>query len=203
MGINLLRRIMKNSLWITLPVAASLSAGCTSTTQVFKVTKNANVEASYVAVDADFGKYDRLMASGMGIYFPTNAAPSVEDQQRTRQIFRDAFYGELTDYQIVEGKGRTTLEIQPTIVDYRNAAGGEIPNIRRDLQDIAKPGALLFLMELKDSQSGKVLARAADSASAPMFSTSSSTLTDWGSVETAAARWAKLFREFLDENLGR
>lgn len=203
MGMNLLRRIKKNSLWISLAVAGLLSAGCTSTTQVFKVTKNADVEASYVDVDADFSKYDRLMASGMGIYFPTHAAPSVEDQQRTRQIFRDAFYGELTDYRIVEDKGRTTLEVQPTIVDYRNAAGADVPNLRRDLQDIARPGALLFLMELKDSQSGKVLARAADSASAPMFSTSSSTRTDWGSVETAAARWAKLFREFLDENLNQ
>jgi hypothetical protein len=61
----------------------------------------------------------------------------------------------------------------------------------------------MFLMELKDSQSGQVLARAADSASAPAFSTSAETTTDWGAVEKAAARWAGLFRQFLDENLNK
>ena len=65
------------------------------------------------------------------------------------------------------------------------------------------PGAIIFLMELKDSKSGKILARAADSASAPAFSTSTTTRTDWDAVEDAAFRWARLFREFLDQNLGK
>ena len=59
------------------------------------------------------------------------------------------------------------------------------------------------VMELKDSVSGRTLARAADSASAPSFATSTDTGTDWASVETAADRWAKLFRSFLDDNLNK
>lgn len=195
---------MKKSLWIALPVAGLLAVACTTTTtQSFNVNKNAQVEASYIAADADFGKYDRLFASDMGIFFPTNAAPSLQDQKRTRQIFREAFLGELSGYQIVRDKGPSALDVQATIIDYRNASGADVPNVRRELRDIARPGALMFLMELKDSQSGQVLARAADSASAPAFSTSAETTTDWGAVEKAAARWAGLFRQFLDENLNK
>jgi hypothetical protein len=58
-------------------------------------------------------------------------------------------------------------------------------------------------MELKDSVSGKVLARAADSASAPAFSSTAEAATDWNSVESAADRWAQLFRQFLDNNLNK
>ncbi len=204
MPMNLFHRIIKKTLWITLPVAGLLTAACTTTTtQSFNVNKSAQVEASYIAADADFGKYDRLFASDMGIFFPTDAAPSLDDQKRTRQIFREAFLSELTGYQIVRDKEPSALDVQATIIDYRNASGADVPNARRELRDIARPGALMFLMELKDSESGQVLARAADSASAPAFSTSAETTTDWDAVETAAMRWAKLFRQFLDENLNK
>ena len=174
---------------------------CTTvTTQSFKVADSPNVEAAYLATDADFGKYDRLTAEDMGIYFPDGAAPSGPDQQRTRQIFREAFLGELSDYQIVGEKGPTTLAVQASLLDFRNATSVDATTVRRELRDIVAPGALLFLMELKDSESGRVLARAADSASAPAFS-NSETGTDWSSVESAANRWAELFRLFLDENL--
>ena len=179
-------------------------ASCTTvTTQSFKTTNSPNVESSSIATDADFGKYDRLTAAAMGIYFPADAAPTPEDQERTREIFRGAFLGELTNYQIVQEKGPSTLLVQATLIDFRNASSTDAMSVRRELRDIAKPGALLFLMELKDSVSGKTLARAADSASIPTFSKSSDTYTDWDSVESSADRWASLFRQFLDENLNK
>ena len=186
---------------LALAAVCFIAVACTTvTTQSFKVADSPNVEAVYLATDADFGKYDRLTAEEMGIYFPEDAAPSDDDQQRTRQIFREAFLGELTDYQIVDKNGPTTLAVQATLVDFRRAAYVDATTVRRELRDIVEPGALLFLMEMKDSKSGKVLARAVDSASAPAFSSSTSG-TDWTSVEMAADRWAKLFRQFLDENL--
>lgn len=190
--------------WIALAASGLLTVACTTTTtQSFNVVKNSRVEAGYVAADADFGKYDTLYASDMGIFFPTKAAPSLDDQNRTRHIFREAFLAELTDYRIVREKAPSALEVQATLIDYRNASGGDVPNVRRELKDIARPGALMFLMELKDPQSGQVLARAADSASAPRFSTSADTATDWTAVDAAAQRWARIFREFLDDNLNQ
>lgn len=189
---------------IALAVTSLLFIGCTTvTTQSFRINKNSNVESSQIAVGADFGKYDRLTAEGMGIFFPEDAAPSKEDQQRTRQIFRTAFLDELQGYRIVESKGPTTLEIRPTLIDYRKSSGGDAQHVRRDLRDIANPGSLVFLMELVDSESGEVLARAADSASVPTFNIGDSTITDWDAVQSAAERWAKLFRNFLDENLNK
>lgn len=189
---------------IILAATSLLFFGCTTvTTQSFKVNKNSDIESSQVAVGADFGKYDRLTTGGMGIFFPEGAAPSLEDQKITRQIFRTAFLDELQGYTIVENRGPTTLEVKPSLIDYRNSSGGNTILVRRDLRDIVQPGALVFLMELVDSESGAVLARAADSASIPGLSTGDSTTTDWDAVQSAAERWAALFRKFLDENLNK
>jgi len=187
-----------------LAAVCLITVSCTTvTTQSFTVADSPNVKAAYLATDADFGKYDRLTAEEMGIYFPADAAPSASDQQRTRQIFREAFLGELTDYQIVDENGPTTLAVQASLIDFRHASTADATMVRRELRDFVEPGALLFLMELKDSESGRILARAADSASAPAFSSSAATATDWTSVESAAGRWAELFRKFLDENLNK
>ena len=58
-------------------------------------------------------------------------------------------------------------------------------------------------MEMRDSQTDRVLARAADSAKAPTFSTAAGLETDWASIEDAAQHWAALFKTFLDENFAR
>ena len=68
---------------------------------------------------------------------------------------------------------------------------------------MAAPGKILFLMELRDSVSENVLARAGDSAKAPAIADEEGEVTDWASVEEAAAHWATLFRAFLDENFGK
>ena len=185
-------------------LAGAAMVGCsTTTTQSFNVVKDSQVESSYIAVDADFSRYDRLSAEDMGIFFPTDAAPPVEDQQRIRDIFRNAFLAQLGDYEVVrDGKGPTTLAVQASLIDFRNASSTNMPPVRREVRDIAQPGKLIFLMELKDSRSGQVLGRAADSAAAPAFGMTAGT-TDWTAVEAAAARWAELFRQFLDRNLNK
>ena len=190
-----------------LPILLSglVATGCsTTTTQSFNVVTNAQGQTALIATGADFSKFDRLNAEDMGIYFPSDAAPSTADQQRIRQIFRNAFLSELDDYEVVQGeKGPTTLSVQATLVDFRNASVRDIQSVRRELRDLAKPGVVMFMMELKDSRTDNVLARAADSAVAPPFSTSADIPTDWTAVEKAAAGWAIRFRRFLDDNLNR
>ena len=82
----------------------------------------------------------------------------------------------------------------------RNAIGDQIPQMRREVREMAQPGTIVFLMELQYSISNRVLARAADSAAAPTIASDAGIETDWTSIEEAAARWAGLFRTFLDEN---
>jgi len=185
-------------------ITALVLAGCSTTTsQSFNVVKDSEVEKSYVATDANFGKYRNLLGKDMGIHFPTNAPQSEEDIQRIRKIFREAFLAELDGYEIVTEPGPETLTVEPTLIDMRFGTVEDIPDLRGNLSSLAQPGQLLFLMELRDSRTDRVLGRAADNAGdPPQFYTPETSATDWDSVESAAQRWAGLFRQFLDKNLG-
>jgi len=184
--------------------ACFLTTACTTvTTQSFRVNQNSDIDSSYIATDAEFGKYKDLLADDMRIFFPPNSALPDSELQRIRQIFRDSFLAEVQAYEIVDAPGPSTLNVQASLIDLRNSASSQLPGLRREVQAIAEPGSLLFLMELSDSVSGRVLARAADSAASPEFSSADSDVTDWSSVEAAARHWAILFRRFLDQNLNQ
>jgi len=187
-----------------LILAGFMLAGCVTetTSQSFNVVKDAAVESSYVATDADFSRYRRLLGKDMGIHFPKNAPHSEEDIIRIRQIFRSAFFAELEGYEIVTQPGPETLTVEASLIDMRYGTPADVPRLRGNLSSLAEPGQLLFLMELRDSETDRVLGRAADTAGEPpQFATPETNATDWDSVEKAASRWALLFREFLDKNL--
>lgn len=189
-----------------LILASFMLAGCssTSTTQSFKVVKDSAVESSYIATDADFSKYRRLLGKDMGIHFPTNAPHSDEEVARIRTIFRAAFLAELDGYEIVTEPGPDVLVVVPSLIDMRFGTAADVPDLRGNLSSLAQPGQLLFLMELRDSETDRVLGRAADSSgNPPQFATPETNETDWDSVSAAAERWAGLFRQFLDKNLSR
>ncbi len=179
------------------------SACVTTTTQSFRVVKNSEVESGYIATDADFGKYNRLLGKDMGIFFPSGAPLSEEEIQRIRQIFRTAFLAELQHYTIVTEPGPGVLTVEASLIDMRSGTYADVPNMRSDLGELGQPGELVFLMELRDSESAYVLGRAADSAETPSIATGDGRDTDWAGVEAAAQRWAFLFRRFLDRNLNQ
>jgi hypothetical protein len=188
---------------IAAGVALMCLAGCSSTeVQSFNVPKERNVESAQVAVDADFSKYDRLLAKDMGIYYSPKANVSQDDIARLRKAFQDAFADELQGYTIVKKPGPSTMTVEASLIDLRGTSGSDLPALRYDIQQVARSGSLVFLMELKDSATGKILARAADSAQAPPLATSTGVnQTDWKAVDNAARHWAGLFRKFLDDNL--
>lgn len=187
-----------------LVIASLVLSGCSTVeTQSFTKGTGDNVESAQIAVDADFSRYDRLQAEEMGIYFPAGVAMRVGDLQRLRQSFRDAFIAELEGYSITREPGPSTMKVQASLIDLRSSGGADVASLRRDIREMATAGSLVFLMEMKDSQTDRVLARAADSAKAPALGTSEYSETDWQAVDEAARHWAKLFRQFLDQNLRR
>jgi hypothetical protein len=107
----------------------------------------------------------------------------------------------LQGYAIVNTPGPSTMRVQASLVDLRNSSTGTLMSLSREVRDIASNGELLFLMEMRDSETNAILARAADSARTPTFATAENVATDWSSVEAAAQHWAALFRNFLDQNL--
>ena len=197
-------QIMPRITLLTLIFSSLLLVACTTVeTQSFRATGNSNVDASYIATDADFSQYHRLLIDDMGIFFPENAPMSRQDQTRIRQIFRESFMKELSGYDITQEPGPGMLQVTASLVDLRNATTADVPDMRASMRNIAQPGALLFMMELKDSGTNRVLARAGDSTTAPQFATAENRQVDWTSVESAAAHWASIFRAFLDQNLGK
>lgn len=202
--INTIYRTCRNLAGLIISSTLMVSACSTVTTQSFIRTGNANVEVSYVATDADFGTYHQLLGEDMGIFFPESKPLPEEDLQRIRQIFRDAFMGELSGYDIVDSAGPGVMTVQASLIDLRNADISDVPNLRTGLDKVARPGVLVFLMEMRDSATDRVLARAADSTSNPKIgSGGGGNTTDWDGVQTAARYWASLFRQFLDQNLAQ
>jgi hypothetical protein len=191
------------ALSVSTLLAITLSACTTVETQSFRVNTSSTVESSQVAANADFSRYNRLHAVEMGIFFPAGTQTPPEDIQQIREIFRSAFLGELGDYVNVTEAGPGAMTVQATLIDFRNAGNESLMSVRSELRDMAAPGKILFLMEMRDSVSDAILARAADSAKTPTIATANGTETDWNSVEDAAQHWATLFRTFLDENFGR
>lgn len=188
---------------ICISIVAIWLSGCAGPqveSQSFRVNKNSAIESSQTAIDANFNQYRQLLATELGIYFPQDQSTTAADINRIREIFRSAFLAELDGYNIVSEPGPTTMAVEASLVDMRNAIGDQIPHMRKEVRDMAQPGTIVFLMELRDSVSNRVLARAADSAKAPTISSEVGVETDWASIEAAATHWADLFRTFLDEN---
>lgn len=195
----------KSSVVLTAFCAASLLAltGCSSVqvqSQSFRVNNESQIESAQIAIDADFSQYRQLLATELGIYFPQSHLTTADDINRIRQIFRTAFLAELEGYDIVDEPGPAVMAVEASLIDMRNAVGDQIPQMRREIREMAKPGTIVFLMELRDSETSRVLARAADSAKAPTIASADGVATDWSSIEDAAGHWAELFRTFLDEN---
>jgi Protein of unknown function (DUF3313) len=194
--------IKANFALIATSLAFLYCAACSTTeVQSFNVPKARSVESAQIAADADFSKYDRLLAQDMGIYYSPKANVSQDDIARLRKAFHDAFTDELQNYAIVKKPGPSTMTVEASLIDLRGTSGSDLPTLRYDIRQVAKSGSLVFLMEMKDSMTGKVLARAADSAQAPALATSEGVQTDWKAVDDAARHWAGLFRQFLDDNL--
>lgn len=183
---------------------AALACGCSTPTtyESFRVVPDRNVEIAYINVAADFSQYGRLMGDDMGIYYPTEAAPSEQDLERVRNAFRNAFFSELEHYEIVDKPAADVLLIRASLVDLRRANPQNLPRLSRDIMEIVKAGKLTFMIEMLDSRSERVLARAADTQRSPEIDLPELNDVDDSEVVAAAEHWAGLLRGFLDQNLG-
>ena len=182
-------------------VVTMLAACATTTNESFRVVPDRSVDIAYINVVADFSRYRRLQADEMGIFFPTEAAPSEQDLARVRDAFRTAFLDELAGYEITDKPGADVLLVRASLVDLRNARPDAIPHMARDVREIAQAGKLTFMIELLDSRTQRVLGRAADTSRSPVIDLPEDGTAKSDEVVAAAEHWARLFRGFLDRNL--
>lgn len=196
-------RLQKNSARSAfVATVAIFAASCSTTTYTsFRPVQNPNVDIVYVGTNADFSGYHRLMVDEMGIYYPTHTAPSDADLARVRSAFQQAFREQTKGYEIVSKPAADVLRVGASLVDLRDASGGDLPDISRDVNRILTPGKLTFMIEMKDSKSGDLLLRAADTEKSPQIDLAEDGSADDSEVKAAAQHWAVLFRNFLDTNL--
>jgi hypothetical protein len=186
-------------------VAALLSLNaCTQTvvTGSFDRVPNTAVEYAYVNEQADFSQYTKLMNGGLEIYYPENEErPDAAEIDRIRGYFRDAFTSAIGDaYEIVDESGPGVMKVQGQVIDMKMTSGGTTFDASGRLRDIVAHGELTFLMEMSDSVTGQVLARAGDKSSDISAAKDDAT---WDDVRHAAEYWAGLFRNWLDNYLGK
>lgn len=179
-----------------------MAAACTTTTyESFRPVQNPNVDIAYVGDNADFSKYRRLMVEEMGIFYPTQAAPSEADLKRVRSAFQDAFRSKIEGYEIVTRPSADVMKVKASLVDLRSATAADLPDISRDVNRILEPGKLTFMIEMRDSASDALLLRAADTEKSPQIDLAEDGTANADEVNAAAQHWAQLFRNFLDTNL--
>lgn len=179
-------------------------AGCT-TVQVesYQQVTGGLADVAYVKQGTDFSVYRTLLPAPLEIYYSEEGGGvNEEDLERIRTIFREAFIDQVVgDYEIVQEPAADALRVRASLVDLKiNPSGGTAP-AHGKLSSLVASGKLTFFMEVRDSLSDEVLGRAGD---AEKLSRDRAVARDeWAQVEDSARRWARLFRKFLDDNLGR
>jgi len=197
------RRAFSQGLLAAL-VATGLIACVETTVESFRKVPDSRADSAYRKPGVDFSRFRKLLPAALEIYYPEGPVePDPEDLARLRQIFRDAFLTAIgSDYALVDEPGPDVLGVRASLVDMGLApAAGSVPIKGRAASLIAN-GQLSFFMELTDSQTKEVLARAGDQDKPGTEIGSAATDSQWQQAEAAASRWAQMFREFLDENLG-
>ncbi len=189
---------------VAILVAAMLFlSACTKTvvTGSFNRVPNTAVEYAYINEQADFSQYTKLMNGGLSIYYPENEEPpDPAEIDRIRGYFRDAFTQAIGDaYDIVDEPGPGVMKVQGQVIDMKMTSGGATLDVSGRLRNIVAHGELTFLMEMSDSVTGQVLARAGDKSSDISGEKDDAT---WDDVRRAAEYWAGLFRNWLDNYLG-
>ena len=189
---------------ILAAIALATLTACTKTVYVgsFDRVPNTSVEYAYINEQADFSQYSKLMNGGLEIYVPEDVDPPPEpaDLERIRNYFRNAFQQAIgDDYEIVSEPGPGVLKVSGQVIDMKMSSGGAVYEPSGRLRDVVAHGELTFLMEMSDSRTGQVLARAGDKSSDISADRGDAT---WADVQRAAEYWASLFRNWLDNSLG-
>lgn len=195
---------MRRTLIATLMSMLLLTACSTTEVETFRQPAVSRVDDAWLSSDAEFTRYRSLYIVPLEIYFYEGMGqPSPEVVARIRDIFRSAFLNVIgDDYVIVDQPSPDALGVRGSLVDLKHSqALGSLPVTGRAARLVAN-GQLTFFMELTDSQTGEVLARAADQEKEPSQPRPMTDESVWLETESAAQRWATLFRAFLDENLG-
>ena len=180
---------------------------------------NRAVDLLFVRPDASLAGYKRVRLEPLQVSFDRNWQPNrgsagrpltAADFDRIKRTLAQEFArvaeSELArgGYTLVKESGEDVLDVHPAVIDLfiaapeRRAAG-------RTRTFTANPGRMTLVAELRDSETGQILARVVDRRNAPssgVFQLTTS-VTNIGAARSIIARWASALRSALDAANGR
>ena len=210
------------------PAAAALGLllqGCAPLTPAFQTGPNAEVthdgltrvdntrlQAVWLRPDIDLTPYTGMILENAGVEFrPTranggtdNAYPLTEtDKERFVELVSEEFRSALSEserFEIVTAPGPDVLLVRGSLLDVISSVPPRESG--RTEAFLRQVGEATLVIEVYDSQSGAILARAAERRAAEDLSgrpTRVYTGQGWELVRDLARLWARTFREGLEE----
>ncbi len=169
------------------------------------------VDTVYVASGMSLAPYRRVMLDPVDVAFRRDWQrnhPNItgEDIDRIRSevatLFHEVFARELEQrggYAITDQPGADVLRVTAQIVDL-DIAAPETRTAGRVQSYVVSAGEMTLLAELRDSQSGAILVRAADHEKGREFGNLqiANRVTNSAEAQRAFAMWAGLLRDALD-----
>ena len=181
------------------------------------------VAAAYVDSDADFSVYDKIMILDCYVAFRKDwqrdhkragsaIRISSSDMEKIKadvaELFREVFTEKLGGdggYNIVEAAGDDVLLVRPAIIDL-DITAPDTMQTGRSRTYTSSAGAATIYIELYDSVTGDILARAADRKAARSvggYMSYTNRVTNRADARRLLGTWAELLRDRLDEIHGK
>jgi hypothetical protein len=179
------------------------------------------IDHLYKLPEADFSGYKRVRLDPIEVEFDKNWKPNDSTRSPSQRLtssdiekikktlaeeFRKVFTEELTKngYPVVAGDGDDVLRVSAAIVNLYITAPDKM-SAGRSRTYTTNAGHMTLIAELRDSVTGKLMARAVDSVQARdtgSFQITTS-VTNLAGARTALSKWARVLREGLDAATGR
>jgi hypothetical protein len=179
------------------------------------------LNAIFVKPDADIVAYRNVLLDPVQVSFARDWDPNRGGRSSARrlnandltaiktdvaELFRETFRAELArgGYLLVDEPGPDTLRVTAFIIDlYVTAPDTRAPGRTRTYT--ANSGRMTLVAELRDSETGEILARAVDSRRGRSTGTLNVTnsATNTADARRAMGIWATALREGMDEMYGR
>lgn len=176
-------------------------------------------DAAWVKPDFDLTPYTKLMIVSGGVSFkkvkPVSSFEarrgasefpiSEEGQQMFKEIMKEEFTRELSKlkrYQIVDKPGPDVLMLVGAVIDVVSSVPNDVDSATfgRGGVYLTSVGEATLIIELRDSQTNEILARAADRRAAESpFTFEVNKVTAWTEVHRLAQAWASLLRQRLED----
>jgi hypothetical protein len=211
---------------LVLAVGAVVLSGCASTDAVTEWDglvrqPNTRLNAVFVKPDAQIVAYRSVMIDPVQVSFDSNWDPNRGTRSMSArlnaddiaaikgdlaELFREIFRDELArgGYQLVDQPGPETLRVTPAIINlFINAPDVSAPGRTRTYT--ADSGRMTLVVELRDSETGTLLARAVDTQTGRGAGvwTITNRVTNTADARRAIGVWASALRRGLDELYGR